>query len=139
MPFNSLKNKTQIMVPISEKSAQFESIVLALFFYKTLTESKLYNIESQNTFANWLDMGVNFDVSNVRDSIHALFRLNDSLDNEANRNIFHTIQTSLNQLADTSMAQTAKLRKMIWIIKDIPSNTTIDNVISEYVKYSKEG
>jgi hypothetical protein len=137
MPFKSLEKKNQIMMPISEKAAQYSRIISALFFYKTLTESNIYNIEKQNTFASWLDLGVDFDVSNVRDSIHAMFRLNDSLDNEVNRDIFHTIQTSLNELADTSMAQTAEIRKMIWIIKDIPSNTLMDNVIEEYVKYSK--
>lgn len=79
-----------------------------------------YFIAYENLFSTWLEMGNDFNVSNVRDALSAFNRLIDPDHKKVFDKIFETLQTGLSKLGDTSGSQTKAIRDLIYLIKDIP-------------------
>ncbi|NLU51760.1 MAG: type I restriction-modification system subunit M [Clostridiaceae bacterium] len=87
---------------------------------KTIQKNLGYFIAYENLFSTWLNMGNDFNVSNVRDALSAFNRLIDSNHKKVFDKIFDTLQTGLSKLGDTSGSQTKAIRDLIHLIKDIP-------------------
>ncbi len=79
-----------------------------------------YFISYDNLFSTWLDMGSDFDVSNVRDALSAFSRLINDSHKRVFDKIFETLQTGLSKLGDSSNSQTKAISDLIQLIKDIP-------------------
>lgn len=79
-----------------------------------------YFISYKDLFSTWIEMGRDFDVSNVRDALSAFSRLIKESHKRVYDGIFDTLQTGLSKLGDSSGAQTKAIRDLIQLIKDIP-------------------
>ena len=79
-----------------------------------------YFIAYENLFSTWLDMGSDFNVSNVRDALSAFARLINASHKKVFDKIFDTLQTGLSKLGDSSGTQTKAISDLIHLIKDIP-------------------
>lgn len=79
-----------------------------------------YFIAYENLFSTWLNMGKEFNVSNVRDALSAFNRLISSSHKKVFEKIFDTLQTGLSKLGDTSGSQTKAISDLLHLIKDIP-------------------
>lgn len=79
-----------------------------------------YFIAYENLFSTWLNMGKDFDVSNVRDSLSAFNRLISPTHKKVFDGIFETLQTGLSKLGESAAAQTKAISELIQLIKDIP-------------------
>jgi type I restriction enzyme M protein len=79
-----------------------------------------YFIAYKDLFSTWIEMGKDFDVSNVRDALSAFSRLINSKHKKLFEGIFHTLETGLSKLGDSSGAQTKAISQLIHLIKDIP-------------------
>ncbi|MBR1937510.1 MAG: type I restriction-modification system subunit M [Spirochaetales bacterium] len=79
-----------------------------------------YFIAYENLFSTWLDMGSDFNVSNVRDALSAFARFINTSHKKVFDKIFDTLQTGLSKLGDSSGSQTKSIRDLINLIKDIP-------------------
>lgn len=79
-----------------------------------------YFIEYKNLFSTWLEMGSDFNVSNVRDALSSFSRLINVSHKKVFDKIFDTLQTGLSKLGDTSGTQTKAISDLIHLIKDIP-------------------
>lgn len=80
-----------------------------------------YFIAYKNLFSTWLEMGKDFDVSNVRDALSAFNRLISDTHKKVFEKIFNTLDTGLSKLGDNSGAQT-KLSAFVQLIKVIPTD-----------------
>lgn len=113
---------------------EFEEIVLTLFEYKKMSYySSDFNIDKENTFVHWLDLGSDFHVDNVITSFHALLRKNTYLD----PNDYLIIQTCLTKLGETTLKQTSIVCKTIWTLDLIPNDTPTSEVFKLYKKIIK--
>lgn len=79
-----------------------------------------YFIAYDNLFSTWLEMGSDFNVSNVRDALSAFSRLINVSHKKVFDKIFDTLQTGLSKLGDSSGTQTKAISDLIHLIKDIP-------------------
>lgn len=79
-----------------------------------------YFIAYENLFSTWLEMGSDFNVSNVRDALSAFSRLINTSHKKVFDKIFDTLQTGLSKLGDSSGSQTKAISDLIHLIKDIP-------------------
>ena len=79
-----------------------------------------YFIAYENLFSTWLDMGSDFNVSNVRDALSAFNRLIGDTHKKVFEKVFDTLQTGLSKLGDSSGSQTKAISDLIHLIKDIP-------------------
>lgn len=79
-----------------------------------------YFISYNNLFSTWISMGKDFDVSNVRDALSAFERLIWPSHKNVFENIFHTLDTGLSKLGDSSGTQTKAISGLLQLIKDIP-------------------
>lgn len=79
-----------------------------------------YFIAYENLFSTWLEMGSDFNVSNVRDALSAFSRLINVSHKKVFDKIFDTLQTGLSKLGDSSGTQTKAISDLIHLIKDIP-------------------
>jgi len=79
-----------------------------------------YFISYNNLFSTWLEMGSDFNVSNVRDALSAFSRLINASHKKVFDKIFDTLQTGLSKLGDSSGSQTKAISDLIHLIKDIP-------------------
>lgn len=79
-----------------------------------------YFIAYENLFSTWLNMGKDFDVSNVRDALNAFSRLINQDYKKVFGGIFKTLETGLSKLGDSSGAQTKSILALLNLIKDIP-------------------
>ncbi len=79
-----------------------------------------YFISYDNLFSTWLDMGADFDVSNVKDALSAFERLIYVSHKKVFVGVFDTLQTGLSKLGDTSKSQTKAISALLQLIKDIP-------------------
>ncbi|NCU27602.1 SAM-dependent DNA methyltransferase, partial [Candidatus Nomurabacteria bacterium] len=79
-----------------------------------------YFISYKDLFSTWLDMGSDFNVSNVRDALSAFNRLINDTHKKVFEEIFDTLQTGLSKLGDSSGSQTKAISDLIHLIKDIP-------------------
>ena len=87
-----------------------------------------YFIAYDDLFTTWLDLGVNFSVSNVTDALSA-FTLNISTEENKRRvfkNIFKTLSDGITKLGGTPADRTKAIVKLIRLIKDIPTDGSED-------------
>lgn len=85
-----------------------------------------YFISYENLFSTWLNMGADFDVSNVRDALSAFDRSIHKKSKKVYEKIFETLQTGLSKLGDNSGAQTKAISKLISLIDPIPMDDKQD-------------
>ncbi len=81
-----------------------------------------YFIGYENLFSTWIEMGRDFNVSNVRDALSAFSRLIDKNYKKVFDGIFNTLQTGLSKLGDSSGTQTKAISELLQLIKDIPTD-----------------
>ncbi len=81
-----------------------------------------YFIAYDDLFSTWIEMGKDFDVSNVRDALSAFSRLIDKNYKKVFDGIFNTLQTGLSKLGDSSGTQTKAISDLLQLIKDIPTD-----------------
>jgi type I restriction enzyme M protein len=79
-----------------------------------------YFIAHDNLFSTWLELGGDFEVSNVRDALSAFSRLIHADHKRLFDGIFKTLETGLSKLGDTAAKQTKAISELIQLIKDIP-------------------
>lgn len=80
-----------------------------------------YFISYDNLFSTWIELGKDFDVSNVTDALSAFSsRLISKKHKQLFDGIFNTLQTGLSKLGDTSQKRTKAISNLIHLIKDIP-------------------
>lgn len=85
-----------------------------------------YFIGYKNLFSTWLDLGRDFDVSNVRDGLSAFNRCVSETHRDVFDKIFETLQTGLSKLGDSSGTQTKAISGLLQLIKDIPMDNSQD-------------
>lgn len=85
-----------------------------------------YFIAYDNLFSTWLNIGAEFDVSNVRDAISAFNRNISPNYKHLFEKIFDTLQTGLSKLGSSSGEQTKAIRELLQLIKDIPTDGSQD-------------
>ena len=79
-----------------------------------------YFIEYNNLFSTWLELGHDFDSSNITDALSSFTRLINKDYIKVFDKIFLPLETGLSKLGDTSGARTKAIRSIIELIKDIP-------------------
>ena len=79
-----------------------------------------YFIAYKDLFSSWIEMGKDFDVSNVRDALSAFSRLISPAHKKLFDGIFDTLQTGLSKLGESAASQTKAISELIHLIKDIP-------------------
>lgn len=79
-----------------------------------------YFIAYKDLFSTWLEMGRDFDVSNVRDALQAFTTLISPSHQKVFEGIFNTLETGLSKLGETAQKQTSAIRDLISLIDDIP-------------------
>lgn len=79
-----------------------------------------YFIAYENLFSTWLEMGRDFDVSNVRDALSAFSRLIHNSHKKVFENVFRTLETGLSKLGDSSGTQTKAISGLLQLIREIP-------------------
>ena len=79
-----------------------------------------YFIAHEHMFSTWLELGGDFQVSNVRDALSAFSRLIHANHKRLFDGIFKTLETGLSKLGDTAAKQTKAISELIQLIKDIP-------------------
>lgn len=79
-----------------------------------------YFIAHEHLFSTWLELGGDFQVSNVRDALSAFSRLIHANHKRLFDGIFKTLETGLSKLGDTAAKQTKAISELIQLIKDIP-------------------
>lgn len=79
-----------------------------------------YFISYENLFSTWLEMGSDFNASNVTDALSAFSRLINPAHSKVFKDIFKTLETGLSKLGETSGARTKAISDLIHLIKDIP-------------------
>lgn len=79
-----------------------------------------YFIAYEHQFSTWLELGGDFQVSNVRDALSAFSRLIHPDHKRLFDGIFKTLETGLSKLGDTAAKQTKAISELIQLIKDIP-------------------
>lgn len=85
-----------------------------------------YFIAYKDLFSTWLEMGKDFDVSNVRDALSAFSRLINPAHKKVYEGIFDTLQTGLSKLGESAGSQTKAISELIQLIKDIPMDAKQD-------------
>jgi type I restriction enzyme M protein len=89
---------------------------------KYVRERVGYFIAYKDLFSTWLEMGKDFDVSNVTDALSAFNRLINPSHKMVFEGIFNTLQAGLSKLGDSSASRTKAISDLIHMIKDIPMN-----------------
>ncbi|HAH24362.1 MAG TPA: type I restriction-modification system subunit M [Prolixibacteraceae bacterium] len=79
-----------------------------------------YFIAYKDLFSSWIEMGKDFDVSNVRDALSAFSRLISPAHKKLFDGVFDTLQTGLSKLGENAASQTKAIGDLIQLIKDIP-------------------
>lgn len=89
-------------------------------YAKHVRETLGYFISYDNLFSTWLSMGNDFDIKNVRDALSDFDQNIDDVYKKVFEKIFHTLQTGLSKLGETSGSQTKAVKKLLKLIKKIP-------------------
>ncbi len=87
-----------------------------------------YFIDYDNLFSTWLGLGVDFSVANVTDALNA-FETHISTEPNKRRvfnNIFKTLSDGITKLGGTPADRTKAIRRLIKLIKDIPTDGSQD-------------
>ena len=79
-----------------------------------------YFIAYQDLFSTWIEMGKDFDVSNVRDALSAFSRSISPVHKKLFDGVFDTLQTGLSKLGENTVSQTKAISELIHLIKVIP-------------------
>ncbi|MCK5159848.1 MAG: type I restriction-modification system subunit M, partial [Candidatus Heimdallarchaeota archaeon] len=79
-----------------------------------------YFIAHKDLFSTWIEMGRDFDVSNVRDALSAFSRSISPAHKKLFDGVFDTLQTGLSKLGENAASQTKAISELIHLIKDIP-------------------
>ena len=79
-----------------------------------------YFIIHDHLFSTWLELGSDFQVSDVREALSAFSRLIHPDHKRLFEGIFKTLETGLSKLGDTAAKQTKAISELIQLIKDIP-------------------
>ena len=79
-----------------------------------------YFIAYNDLFSTWIEMGKDFDVSNVRDALSAFSRSISPVHKKLFDGVFDTLQTGLSKLGENAASQTKAISELIHLIKDIP-------------------
>lgn len=79
-----------------------------------------YFIAYKDLFSTWLEMGSDFNVSDVHTALSAFSRLIDIAQKKLFDGIFTTLETGLSKLGDNANAQTKAISDLLYLIKDIP-------------------
>ncbi len=102
-----------------------------------ISENLGYFISYENLFSTWINIGRDFNVSNVMDSLSAFNRLINPKFKKVFENIFETLQTGLSKLGTSAAAQTKAISELIHLIKEIPmdgkQNYDVLGYIYEYL------
>lgn len=85
-----------------------------------------YFIPYNHLFSTWISEGFDFDVSNVRDALSSFARNINPTHKRVFKNIFHTLETGLSKLGGTASEQTKAIKKLLKLIKDIPTDDSQD-------------
>ncbi|EGC02307.1 type I restriction-modification system subunit M [Ruminococcus albus] len=86
-----------------------------------------YFIPYTDLFSTWLELGSDFDVSNVRDALNAFNNRRIGKTHEkVFKGIFDTLRTGLSKLGGTAGEQTKAIRDLLNLIKDIPTDNKED-------------
>jgi type I restriction enzyme M protein len=85
-----------------------------------------YFIAYKDLFSTWIDMGKDFNVSNVRDALSAFSRLISPNHKKLFNGIFDTLQTGLSKLGDNAASQSKAISDLIHLIKAIPMDAKQD-------------
>lgn len=92
-----------------------------------------YFIGYNNLFSTWLAMGRQFAVSNVRDALSAFTRKISPEHKKLFDKIFDTLQTGLSKLGASANEQSAAIRDIISLIKEIPTDGRQDYDVLGFV------
>ena len=92
-----------------------------------------YFIAYKDLLSTWLEMGKDFDVSNVRDALSAFSRLIEKDYKKVFSGIFETLETGLSKLGENSASQTKAISDLIQLIKDIPMDGKQDYDVLGFV------
>ena len=98
-----------------------------------IKEKMGYFIAHENLFSTWLDIGSDFDVSNVRDALSAFDRLIHPDHKKLFDGIFNTLQTGLSKLGESTAKQTKAISSLLQLIKDIPMDGKQDYDVLGFV------
>ncbi|MGN0179089.1 MAG: type I restriction-modification system subunit M [Monoglobaceae bacterium] len=85
-----------------------------------------YFISYKDLFSTWLNMGSDFDVSNVTDALSSFGRNISPSHKKVFEGVFDTLQTGLSKLGDTSGARTKAISGLLQLIRDIPMDGKSD-------------
>ena len=102
-------------------------------YQEFITNNLGYFISYKDLFSTWLDMGKDFDVSNVTDALSAFTRNISKSHKKVFDKIFDTLQTGLSKLGDTSGARTKAISGLLQLIKDIPMDGKQDYDVLGFV------
>lgn len=83
-------------------------------------------ISYNGLFSTWLEMGSDFGVGLVHDSLSAFSRNINKAHKRVFEGIFDTLQTGLSKLGENSGAQTKAISDLLDVIKDIPMDERSD-------------
>ena len=100
---------------------------------KDIQTSIGYFIAYENLFSTWLEMGIDFEVDNVRTALSAFTRLISESHKKVFDKIFDTLQSGLSKLGDSSKSQTKAVSDLIYLIKDIPMDGKQDYDVLGFV------
>ena len=92
-----------------------------------------YFIAYKDLFSTWIDKGLDFDVSDVRDALSAFGRLINKTHKKVFDRIFNTLETGLNKLGGSAAEQTKAIRDLIQLLKIIPMNGKQDYDILGFI------
>ncbi len=89
---------------------------------KFIRQNVGYFIAYKDLFSTWLNMGRDFDASNVTDALSAFARLINQSHKKVFEGVFNTLQTGLSKLGESAGVRTKAVSDLIHLIKDIPMN-----------------
>jgi len=92
-----------------------------------------YFIAYKDLFSTWIEKGLDFDVSDVRDALSAFGRLINKSHKKVFDKIFKTLETGLNKLGGSAAEQTKAIRDLIQLLKIIPMNGKQDYDILGFI------
>ena len=98
-----------------------------------IQENLGYFIDYNNLFSTWLEMGRQFAVANVRDALSAFTRNISPNHKKLFDKIFDTLQTGLSNLGASANEQSAAIRDIISLIKEIPTDGRQDYDVLGFV------
>lgn len=92
-----------------------------------------YFISYENLFSTWIEKGNDFEISNVTDALSAFDRYISKTHEKLFEKIFETLQTGLSKLGTNAAARTKAARDLIYLIDDIPMDSTQDYDVLGYI------